>query len=67
MKQPSVYLKMRVLGCRRHGRGGRTRDERIHAVAAMTFPDEEGNPGGSSPGGPFRPGSTATRTAASPA
>ena len=65
MKQPSVYLKMRVLGAI-DTVAGRTRHERVHAVAAMTFLDEEGTPA-SSPGGPSRPGSTATRTTASPA
>ncbi len=43
MKQPSVYLKMRVLGAIDTA-PGRTRHERVHAVAAMTFLDEEGNP-----------------------
>jgi putative transposase len=43
MKQPSVYLKMRVLGAVDTALG-RTRHERVHAVAAMTFLDEEGNP-----------------------
>jgi len=43
MKQPSVYLKMRVLGAV-DTVAGRTRDERMHAVAAMTFTDEEGHP-----------------------
>ncbi len=43
MKQPSVYLKMRVLGAV-DTVAGRTRDQRMHAVAAMTFLDEEGNP-----------------------
>src|SRR5688572_7267464 len=43
MKQPSVYLKMRVLGAV-DTVAGRTRHERIHHVAAMTFLDEEGNP-----------------------
>ena len=43
MKQPSVYLKMRVLGAV-DTVPGRTRHERIHNVAAMTFLDEEGNP-----------------------
>ncbi len=43
MKQPSVYLKMRVLGAIDTA-PGRTRHERIHHVAAMTFLDEEGNP-----------------------
>jgi transposase InsO family protein len=43
MKQPSVYLKMRVLGAIDTA-PGRTRHERVHQVAAMTFVDEEGNP-----------------------
>ena len=43
MKQPSVYLKMRVLGAIDTVEG-RTRHERVHNVAAMTFLDEEGNP-----------------------
>src|SRR5208282_2846220 len=43
MKQPSVYLKMRVLGAVDTVLG-RTRHERIHIVAAMNFLDEEGNP-----------------------
>lgn len=43
MKQPSVYLKMRVLGAV-DTVDGRTRHERIHNVAAMTFLDEEGHP-----------------------
>jgi transposase InsO family protein len=42
MKQPSVYLKMRVLGAIDSAQG-KTRHERVHAVAAMTFLDEEGN------------------------
>ena len=42
MKQPSVYLKMRVLGAIDTA-PGRTRHERILNVAAMTFLDEEGN------------------------
>jgi putative transposase len=42
MKQPSVYLKMRVLGAVDTALG-RTRHERIHNVAAMTFLDEEGH------------------------
>ena len=42
MKLPSVYLKMRVLGAV-DTVDGRTRHERIHHVAAMTFLDEEGN------------------------
>ena len=65
MKQPSVYLKMRVLGAVDTALG-RTRHERILNVAAMTFLDEEGN-SPSSPGTPSRPGSTATKTTASPA
>lgn len=43
MKQPSVYLKLRVLGAV-DTVAGRTRHERVHNVAAMTFLDEEGNP-----------------------
>ena len=43
MKQPSVYLKMRVLGAV-DTVDGKTRHERILNVAAMTFLDEEGNP-----------------------
>lgn len=43
MKQPSVYLKMRVLGAVDTVEG-RTRHQRIHNVAAMTFLDEDGNP-----------------------
>jgi transposase InsO family protein len=42
MKQPSVYLKMRVLGAVDTVEG-RTRHERVHNVAAMAFLDEEGN------------------------
>ena len=42
MKQPSVYLKMRVLGAIDTA-PGRTRHERVHQVADMTFLDEEGN------------------------
>ena len=43
MKQPSVYLKMRVLGAVDTVEG-KTRHQRILNVAAMTFLDEEGNP-----------------------
>jgi transposase InsO family protein len=43
MKQPSVYLKMRVLGAIDTA-PGRTRHERVHHVAALTFLDEEGQP-----------------------
>jgi transposase InsO family protein len=43
MKQPSVYLKMRVLGAIDTALG-RTRHERVHQVAALTFLDEEGQP-----------------------
>ena len=42
MKQPSIYLKMRVLGAVDTVEG-RIRHERIHRVAGMTFLDEEGN------------------------
>ena len=43
MKQPSVYLKMRVLGAVDTVEG-RTRHERILHVASMTFLDGEANP-----------------------
>ncbi len=43
MKQPSVYLKMRVLGAI-DTVAGRTRHERVHNVAALTFVDEDGHP-----------------------
>jgi transposase InsO family protein len=43
MKQPSVYLKMRVLGAIDTVEG-RTRHQRVHHVAALTFLDEEGHP-----------------------
>ena len=43
MKQPSIYLKMRVLGAIDTAQG-KTRHERILNVAAMTFIEEEGNP-----------------------
>lgn len=43
MKQPSAYLKMRVLGAVDTVEG-RTRDQRVRTVAAMTFIDEDGNP-----------------------
>jgi putative transposase len=43
MKQPSVYLKMRVLGAIDTAQGN-TRHQRIHNVAAMTFLDEDGHP-----------------------
>lgn len=42
MKLPSIYLKMRVLGAV-DTVDGRTRHERIHNVAAMSFHDEDGN------------------------
>lgn len=42
MKQPSIYLKMRVLGAIDTAQG-KTRHQRVHNVAAMTFLDEEGN------------------------
>jgi len=42
MKQPSVYLKMRVLGAIDTALG-KTRHERIRNVAALTFLDEEGH------------------------
>jgi putative transposase len=43
MKQPSVYLKMRVLGAIDTA-PGRTRHERLLNVAAMSFTDDEGHP-----------------------
>jgi len=43
MKRPSIYVKMKVLGAIDVVEG-RTRDERIHNVAGLTFLDEEGNP-----------------------
>ena len=43
MKQPSVYLKMRVLGAIDTA-PGRTRHERLQNVAALTFLDEDGHP-----------------------
>ncbi len=42
MKNPSIYLKMKVLGAIDIA-PGRTRDERVRNVAEMTFLDEEGN------------------------
>lgn len=43
MKRPSVYVKMKVLGAIEVAQG-KTRHERIHSVAAMTFLDEQGDP-----------------------
>lgn len=43
MKRPSVYVKMQVLGAIDIA-PGKTRHERIHNVAAMTFLDEERQP-----------------------
>ncbi len=43
MKQPSTYLKMRVLGALDTAEG-KTRHARVHKVAGMTFSDEDGNP-----------------------
>jgi putative transposase len=43
VKQPSIYLKMKVLGAIDIA-PGKTRHERVQNVAAMTFQDEEGNP-----------------------
>ena len=43
MKNPSAYLKMRVLGAIDTA-AGRTRNQRIRNVAALTFTDEDGNP-----------------------
>ena len=42
MKRPSIYVKMKVLGAIDIA-PGKTRDQRVHNVAAMTFLDEEGN------------------------
>ena len=42
MKQPSIYLKMKVLGAIDVA-PGKTRHERVRNVAEMTFLDEEGN------------------------
>jgi len=41
MKRPSIYVKMKVLGAIEVVEG-KTRHERIHKVAEMTFLDEEG-------------------------
>jgi putative transposase len=43
MKNPSIYLKMRVLGALDTAEG-KTRDARVRRVAEMTFLDEEGQP-----------------------
>jgi transposase InsO family protein len=43
MKYPSAYLKMRVLGAIDTAEG-KTRNQRIKNVAALTFTDEDGNP-----------------------
>ena len=43
MKNPSPYLKMRVLGAIESA-PGKTRVARIRHVAQMVFEDEEGNP-----------------------
>jgi transposase InsO family protein len=43
MKYPSAYLKMRVLGAL-DSAPGRTRHQRVQAVAGMTFTDEDGSP-----------------------
>lgn len=43
MKQPSSYLKMRVLGAI-DSAPGKTSRERIIHVASLTFTDEDGNP-----------------------
>ncbi|MFM9064499.1 MAG: helix-turn-helix domain-containing protein [Pirellula sp.] len=42
VKNPSIYLKMKVLGAIDIA-PGRTRDQRVRSVAEMTFLDEEGN------------------------
>jgi len=43
MKRPSIYVKMKVLGAIDVAEG-KTRHQRIHNVAAMTFSDEQGRP-----------------------
>ena len=43
MRNPTAYLKMRVLGAIEMAPGD-TIIARIHAVSKMTFADEEGNP-----------------------
>ncbi len=43
MKQPSSYLKMRILGAIDYAEG-KTITERIKTVAAQTFTDEDGDP-----------------------
>jgi transposase InsO family protein len=43
MKRPSIYVKMKVLGAI-DVVPGKTRHERIHNVAQMTFTDEQGQP-----------------------
>lgn len=40
VKNPSIYLKMKVLGAIDIA-PGRTRDQRVRSVAEMTFLDEE--------------------------
>ena len=42
VKRPSIYLKMKVLGAIDIA-PGKTRDQRVRNVAAMTFLDDEGN------------------------
>ncbi|MCP4271550.1 MAG: transposase [Gammaproteobacteria bacterium] len=42
MKQPSAYLKMRILGAIDTAEG-KTHEERIKSVADLTFTDEDGN------------------------
>jgi len=43
MKRPSIYVKMKVLGAIEVA-PGKTRHERIHHVATLTFLDEQGDP-----------------------
>lgn len=43
MKNPSTYLKMRVLGALDTAEG-KTRDQRVRKVAQMQFSDEDGHP-----------------------
>ena len=42
MQHPSAYLKMRVLGAIDTA-AGKTRNQRVRSVAALTFTDEDAN------------------------
>ncbi len=64
MKQPSSYLKMRVLGAIESA-PGKTQQERVENVAQMVFIDEYGEKG-NLPGGPYTHGITATKIMVSP-